>query len=337
MHTAPPFSVSGLREPLIHSDMVRTVFMGSDRFSLPVLDGLVTAGGNLLEAAEVVAVVTQPHRPAGRGRRLQANAVASYAREREIAVLQPERLRDAAALEAFRATQPELVVVASYGQILPRAVLDEPSRGCLNLHPSLLPRYRGPSPIVGPILAGDTSTGTTVMVMVPRMDAGPIVAQEETPITPHETAGELEARLALLSANLLLRVLPDWLAGNCRPTEQDDGGATYTSRTSKMDGLIDWSQSAESIERLVRAYNPWPVAFTTWKGDAVRIHRAQAREGRAHAGSVVELSPQGLVVGTGQGVLVVSQIQLPGGRPLPATDVVRGRPELLSARFAEVE
>jgi methionyl-tRNA formyltransferase len=313
--------------------MVRAVFMGSDLFSLPVLVELATQGPLLPESVHVVAVVTQPDRPAGRGRKLQQGPVKQYALEREILVLQPERLKDANALDAFRATMPDLVVVASYGQILPRTVLDEPTRGCLNLHPSLLPRYRGPSPIAAPILAGDPSTGVTLMLMSSKMDAGPIVAQEETPIDDAETTGELERRLADMSAHLLLRVLPEWLDDRCRPRAQDEAAATYTRRLSKDDARIDWSLSAVELSRAVRAYNPWPIAFTSWEDTTLRVLRARPAEGEGTPGQVIGRSESGIIVATGDGGLAISEIQLPGGRPLPVSEALRGHPELLNARF----
>jgi methionyl-tRNA formyltransferase len=286
---------------------------------------------------DIAAVVTQPDRPGGRGRKLRESPVKAYAQERDIAVLQPARLRAADALEDFRSLESELVVVASYGQILPPAVLDEPRYGCLNLHPSLLPKYRGPSPISASILAGDKSTGTTVMLMNPTMDGGDIVAQEEASIGPEETAGELEARLATVSAELLLRVLPDWLAHRCKPTAQDDSEATFTSRISKADGAVDWLLPAVDLSRRVRAFNPWPVAYTLWKGRQIRILRARAVAGKATPGRVMDLASDGMLVGAGDGVLAITELQLPGGRPLPAETIVRGHPELLGSQFGSAD
>jgi methionyl-tRNA formyltransferase len=313
--------------------MVRAVFMGSDSFSVPVLEALVEQGPQLEPAVEVVAVVTQPDRPAGRGRKQRESAVKTLALERGWQILQPAKIRSESAIQEFSSTAPELLVVASYGQILPDAVLNGPRHGSLNLHPSLLPKYRGPSPIVAPILQGEETTGTTLMLMSSRMDAGPIIAQRSAPIEAEETAGELETRLSLLSAELLLDTLPEWLGGRIEPSDQSEEAATYTNRIEKQDAEIDWSRCAEDLARQVRAFNPWPVAFTWWKGGQLRIFRARVADGAGEPGTVIGEALDGILVGTGKGVLNVLELQLPGGRVLPARDVVRGRRELLEAHF----
>jgi methionyl-tRNA formyltransferase len=313
--------------------MVRAVFMGSDTFSLSVLERLAAAGPGLSTLVEVIGLVTQPDRPAGRGRALRASPIRAFGTQHTIPVLQPSRLRDADALAQFRLLRPELVVVASFGQILPRAVLDEPEHGCLNLHPSLLPKYRGASPISAPILAGDSVTGTTLMSMAARMDAGPILAQRESPIAEAETAGELERRLAAISGDVLVELLPDWLNGRIQPTPQNDDEATYTERVSRADGEIDWSDPAEMIARKVRAYNPWPVASTQWSERRLRLLRAVARSGDGAPGAVLGLDGDTLLIGTGDGVLGVTELQLAGGRPAPPPTILRGHPDLAHAQL----
>jgi methionyl-tRNA formyltransferase len=313
--------------------MVRAVFMGSDSFSLPVLERLVDQGRSLRPSVEVVAVATQPDRPAGRGRKPRQSPVKSFALEHEIDVLEPLRIREETALRDFRSCRPELVVVASYGQILPDSLLREPKNGCLNLHPSLLPKYRGPSPIVGPILEGEEKTGTTLMVMSSRMDAGPIISQRSTQVEAEETAGELGARLSRLSADLLLELLPDWVDGRVKAKDQDEMAATYTSRLTKEDGRLDWKKSAEQLSRQVRAFNPWPVAFTSWNGKLLRVLRARPVAGGGEPGKVVGFREGVLLAGTGNGLLGIVELQLPGGKVLPAATIVRGRPELLAAQL----
>jgi methionyl-tRNA formyltransferase len=308
---------------------VDVVFMGSENFSLPILHSL-----SLDEAdtrTRVVGVVTQPDRPAGRGRKLSQNPVKAYAVGQDIPVLQPERLRDEGSIAAVLDLNPALIVVASYGQIVPRVLLDAPQHGSLNLHPSLLPRYRGASPVAGPILAGDRETGTTLMLMRPKMDAGPILAQETAPIGPQETAGELELRLAQLSARPLASKLKAWIQGEIRPVEQNENEATYTARLEKAEGVIDWEQPATLLVRRVRAFNPWPTAYTFWQGRMLKILRAHVSPGAATPGQVTTHTGEPLTIGTGQDLLAVDELQIAGGRPLPPEEVLRGHPSLACA------
>jgi methionyl-tRNA formyltransferase len=307
--------------------------MGSDEFSLPVLRALVREGKTRPAPVDVVGVVTRPDRPAGRGRRLSQSPPKSFAVERGISVLQPERVRREAALDAVLALGPDLIVVASFGQILPPRLLDSPRYSCLNMHPSLLPLYRGPSPIATPILDGAETTGTTLMLMVPAMDAGPILGQRATPIERDETAGELSARLAALSAGLLLDLLPAWIEGRLERSPQDEARATYTRLVRKEDGEIHWNRPAEELARMVRAYNPWPAAYTDWQGRRVRVLRATAVEGNSSPGVVARSREGALEIGTGRGLLRVTEMQLAGSRPLPAGDVIRGHPGLFGARL----
>lgn len=314
--------------------MIRAVFMGSDEFSLPSLEALVTRGHHLPDAIETVGVVTQPDRPAGRGRKLKPNPVKLAALGHDVPVLQPQRLRAPDALESVLALQPDVIVVASFGQLLPDSILEAPRFKSLNLHPSLLPRWRGPSPVQGTILAGDEQTGTTLMLMSSKMDGGPILDQDTTTVGPDETAGELTARLAEMSANLLMRDLPSWFEGRLVPRTQDDARATYTSRISREDGVIDWRLPAWELARRVRAFNPWPVASTIWEGRILRLLRARSGMGQGEPGRVEGLKDGSLAVGTGQGILLVDQLQLAGGKPLTASEFVRGHPKLLRAKFS---
>lgn len=311
--------------------MVRAVFMGSDSFSVPCLRLLLERGRSLATPVETVGVVTQPDRPAGRGRKLRSNPVKALADEAGVPALTPEKLRQPESLAAVLDLAPELVVVASFGQLLPRALLEAPRWGCINLHPSLLPRHRGPSPVQGAILAGDRQTGVTLMLMAVKMDAGPIVGREVTDVGLDETAGELLGRLARVSAGLLWRELPRWLEGRIVPAPQDEAGATYTTRIHKSDGWVEWHLPAELLARRVRAYNPWPTAFTTWRGKQLRLLRAAGALGGAPPGRVLSLDGPSLMIGTGEGLLRVSTLQIEGGRPLPADAFVRGHHDVLGA------
>jgi len=313
--------------------MVRAVFMGSDSFSLPILEALISDAPHLSQPVELVGVVTQPDRNVGRGRTLSSNAVKLRAAAENLPVLQPERLRDVGAVQLVLALHPDLIVVASFGQILPRALCEAPSYKCLNLHPSLLPRYRGASPISAPILAGDDVTGTTLMQVSMKMDAGPIVGQEAVHLDGTETAGELEACLARKSADLLLRHLPAWLVGQLEPLAQDESAATYTAKLTKHDGLLDWRETADTLARRVRAFNPWPTTYTYLEGRQLRVLRAGVERGAAEPGTVVDLKDGRLLVGTAQRLLAIQEAQLAGGRALDIDRLVRGHPELRSARF----
>lgn len=313
--------------------MARAVFMGSDSFSVPIFDALLRHGPDLRVPVAVAGAVTRPDARAGRGRKLSVSPVKVLADGAGVPVLQPERVRNEDAVADILTLSPDVIVVASYGQILPRRLLDTPPGKCLNLHPSLLPRYRGSSPVAAAILNADRMTGTTLMVVRPRMDAGPILDQEEAGIAANETKGELEQRLAELSADLLLRDLSAWLEGRLEPRPQDDAEATYTSRITKEDGLIDWSLPAEEIGRRVRAFNPWPTAYTYWSGRQLRVLRAGVQATTGAAGRVMGLTDAGLSVGTGEGSLILEVVQLAGGRPLPAAEFVRGHAGVLGAQL----
>jgi len=313
--------------------MFRAVFMGSDTFSLPILEALISGGCRLSQPVQLVGVVTQPDRNVGRGRKLSANAVKLRAVAEGLVVLQPERLREESAVQSVLALRPDLIVVASFGQILPRALCEAPRHKCLNLHPSLLPRYRGASPIAAPILAGDDVTGATLMQVSMKMDAGPIVSQEAVRLDGAETAGELEARLARKSADLLLRDLPAWLEGLLEPLPQDEGAATYTAKLTKHDGLLDWRDPADTLARHVRAFNPWPAAYTYLEGRQLRVLRAGIERGAAELGTVLDLKEGRLLVGTSRGLLAIEEAQFAGGRALDVDRLVHGHPGLRSARF----
>lgn len=303
---------------------MRVVFLGTPAFSVPVLAALLDAG------YEVAGVFTQPDRPAGRGQRPTAPPAKQFAQERGLAVYQPASLRrDAQARQQLAALAPDVIIVAAYGLLVPPEVLGLPPLGCLNVHPSLLPRYRGASPVAAVILNGDPVTGVTIMKLDEGMDTGPIVAQRETPIGPDETADVLTARLFQMGAGLLLEVLPRWGRGEVEARPQDEARATVTQRLQREDGRIDWGQPADRIARQVRAYHPWPGTFTYWRGRLLKVlPPVRAEPGIVAApGQVVALPGGGVGIGAGQGVLAVQQLQMEGRRALGAAEFLLGYPD----------
>lgn len=319
----------------------RVVFMGTPDFAVPSLRAM-------LETQTVVGVFTQPDRPAGRGRRLQASPVKRLAEARGIPVFQPRSLRrEPEAIAALEAMRPEAVAVAAYGLILPEALLAIAPGRVLNVHASLLPRWRGAAPINYAILAGDAETGVTIMQVEAGLDTGPMLARQAIPIPADATAGSLSARLAGIGAELLARTLPEWLAGRIAAEPQDEASASYAPRLERADGRLDWREAAEALERRVRAMDPWPGAFFDWEDHAIKVLAAtvvEAAPGRApsepgaapgaQAARVDPLPPgtAGLdaagrpLVATGRGWLRLDRLQAPGRAPSEGAAFVRGRP-----------
>ena len=308
---------------------LRIVFFGTPEFAVPTLREIRAAGH------DVVAVVTQPDRPRGRGQRPSPEAVKVFAEEHGLRVLQPDRLRDEAFLAAFRALDADIGVVAAYGKILPEALLAIPPRGLLNVHASLLPLYRGAAPVHRAVMAGDTQTGVSIMRIVRELDAGPVLAARSTPIGSTETSESVEARLADAGANLLVEVLADVESGRARETPQDDRLATYAPRLSKGEGLIDWTAPAEAVHNKVRGLHPWPHAFTYLDGSrfllletAVGTPDDTAREQSgtvARPGEIVEVGRDALRVAAGEGTrLLVLRLQPEGRRAMGIRDFLAG-------------
>jgi methionyl-tRNA formyltransferase len=299
----------------------RLIFAGTPDFAVPSLQALLEAGYS------VVAVYTQPDRPAGRGRQLRASPLKTRAQSAGIPVCQPTTLRDPAMQAELAALRPDLLVVAAYGLILPPEVLAIPRLDCINVHASLLPRWRGAAPIHRALMAGDTETGISIMRMEPGLDTGPVFAQATFPIERGMTGGELHDALAMLGALTLRATLPELLAGRLTPEPQDDAFATYAAKLNKNDLELDWTRPALELERQVLAFNPYPVAQTRLEEHVLRIWRAVAEEESVAAppGAVLREGSSGMVVATGSGVLRLTEVQLPGGKPLPVAAFLNAR------------
>jgi methionyl-tRNA formyltransferase len=309
---------------------VNIVFAGTPDFAVPTLRQLIAAG------YPPIAVYTQPDRPAGRGRQPRPSPVKQCAEQAGIAVHQPVTLRDPQAQAALAALAPDLMIVVAYGLILPQAVLDIPRRGCVNVHASLLPHWRGAAPIQRALLAGDAITGVTIMQMEAGLDTGPMLARREHPIGADETAGDLHDRLAELGARLLVDVLPAILAGRVQPQPQDDSAATYAEKLRKDEAPLDWRRPAAELARQVRAFNPWPVAETRLADRTLRIWQAEPLAGSRQSapGEVVAAGRDGIDVATAAGVLRLTRLQAPGGRPLTAAEFLNGHPVRPGDRLA---
>ena len=296
--------------------MTRIVFMGSPDFALPSLRALHT---------EVVGVVTQPDRASGRGRELKSPPVKTLALELNIPVMQPEKLRAPEAMEQLCAWNPELIVVAAFGQILKPDVLNMPQFGCVNVHASLLPRWRGAAPINAAILAGDDETGVTIMQMDVGLDTGPMLAKRSMRLAPGVTAGEAFAELSTLGADLLLATLPDYLAGKIVPQAQPDEGATYAPMLKKEDGRLDFTRPAAEVERRVRAMNPWPGAWFEWKGSPLKVGRGKVVQPGKRVQSGSRLTVEGRpAVMCADDALVLEDVQPAGKRSMPGKAFLSG-------------
>jgi methionyl-tRNA formyltransferase len=297
--------------------------MGSPAFAVPSLRSLADGGNTKGRPFEVVGVVTQPDRPAGRGRELRAPAIKILARELGLPTLQPGKLQMPEVMNQLRLWSPDLIVVAAFGQILRTDLLVLPSHGCINVHASLLPRWRGAAPIPAAILAGDSETGVTIMKMDRGVDTGGILAQRRIPIDELETGGSLSEKLAPLGADLLVSTLPRYLSGELELQPQVDRAATYAPILKKGDGLLDFTRPADELARHVRAHNPRPGAFLEWNGQPFKVHIAHVEAGNARVGQRVILHGQA-AIGTGRGLLVLDGVQPAGKKPMSGQAFLAG-------------
>ncbi|NOS35618.1 MAG: methionyl-tRNA formyltransferase [Deltaproteobacteria bacterium] len=298
----------------------RIVFMGTPDFAVPSLKALIDAGFT------IPAVVTRPDRPKGRGRALSMPPVKEVALKHGIQVLQPERIKDSAFLDTLKTLAPEVIVVVAYGKILPTAILTMPPKGCINLHSSLLPRYRGAAPINWAIIKGERESGVTTMVMDEGMDTGPILLQEVVLIGDDDTAQTLHNRLSDRGAGLLARTVSRVIDETIKPVSQDDSKATYAPMLKKEDGCIAWKSDAGTINNLVRGLFPWPGAYTRWNGKSLKILKGTAKVGDAREapGTVLAVTEEGIDVATGDGIYVIMELQPESKRKMTAAEFIKG-------------
>lgn len=298
------------------AEALKIIFAGTPDFATEALKALLSSNH------QVIAVYTQPDRPAGRGRKLTFSPVKQLALDHQVPVRQPKTLREESAQASLAALNADLMVVVAYGLLLPQAVLDAPRLGCVNIHASLLPRWRGAAPIQRAIMAGDRESGVTIMQMEAGLDTGPILHTLRCPIHAHDNGGDLHDRLSSLGAQALMEVLPELAAGTVNPEHQDDALANYATKLDKQESRIDWHQSAQQIDRQVRAFNPWPVAQADFKGKVMRIWESRVVEAEVEAqpGTVVVAGKDGIDVATGEGLLRIRQLQMPGKRAMAAAD-----------------
>ncbi|WP_196159020.1 methionyl-tRNA formyltransferase [Reinekea sp. G2M2-21] len=303
------------------------VFAGTPDFAAEHLRSLLGS------EHKVIAVYSQPDRPAGRGRKLTASPVKALAQAHDIPVFQPLNFKSDEAVAELQALNADLMVVVAYGLILPQVVLDTPRLGCVNVHASLLPRWRGAAPIHRALLAGDTETGVTIMQMDAGLDTGDMLVTATCPIHQDDTSEKLHDRLIEVGGPALLQALDQLEQGTARPVKQDDSLANYAHKLDKAEGLIDWQLSAQEIDRQVRGLTPWPGAYTQWQGDNVRVHHAQVSEASttAEPGSIVGMSQQGFEVATADGVLLVTTLQLPGKKAMAVADILNARRDQFEA------
>ncbi len=307
------------------SSPLRVVFAGTPEFAAAHLRALLDWQGG-----EVVAVYSQPDRPAGRGKKVAMSPVKELALQHGLPVYQPLSLRNAEAQDELRALRPDIMVVVAYGLILPAAVLQTPRLGCVNVHASILPRWRGAAPIQRAIQAGDSETGVTIMQMDEGLDTGDMLSIVRCDIAADETAGSLHDKLAQLGAPALIATLEQLATDRAQPQKQDDSLTCYAAKIGKEEAALDWQQNAALLDRVIRAFNPTPVAYATLAGERIKIHRARPESNaRAIAGQIISADKSGIVIGCGENsCLRVLDLQLPGGKVLSAGEVLNGRADL---------
>lgn len=303
------------------TDPLRILFAGTPEFAAHILDALLTSPHT------IVGVYTQPDRPAGRGKKLTPSRVKQLALQHDLPIYQPLNFRAEPERQELASLRPDIMIVVAYGLILPQAILDIPRLGCLNVHASLLPRWRGAAPIQRAIEAGDTETGVTIMQMDAGLDTGAMLVKRATPISADDTSATLHDRLATLGADALLEALQQAVTGSLQPELQDETQANYARKLNKDEGRLDWQEAADTLARRVQAFNPWPIAFCQLDGTTVRIWNAQSSSGHSDLlpGTIVSADKTGIAVSCGQGTLRITRLQWPGGKPLAVNDMLNAR------------
>jgi methionyl-tRNA formyltransferase len=293
----------------------KIIFIGTSQFAVPALENLIKNDYN------IISVITAPDKPVGRKQTITPLPVKQTALKYKLPILQPEKISEISSKIATLA--PDLIIVAAYGQLISKSILDIPRLGCLNLHPSLLPKYRGPSPIQTAILNGDKTTGVTIILMDEKIDHGPIISQKEITIASDENYQTLEKKLAETAADFLIEILPRYIQGEIKPQTQDESKASYTKILTRQDGQIDWNKSAQEIERMVRAFYPWPGAWTYFNSQRVKILKAKAIEKK----EIVDAKKE-LILPTGEGFLLIEILQPAGKKPMTGQEFFRGHPKM---------
>lgn len=301
---------------------LKVVFMGTPVFSVPILD-------KLNQEFDLVGVVTQPDRPSGRGQKLIQSAVKDFISSNDIQILQPPDINSPESLDQIKTWNPEIIIVAAFGQILKPEMLTVPKHGCLNVHASLLPRWRGAAPINAAILQGDTTTGVTIMKMAEGLDNGPILSQKSIPINSDVTAGSLSVQLSTLGAALLVETIPPYIKDEIQPTDQDHARATYAGMLKKKDGLLDFNKPADYLARKVRAYSPWPGSYTIWKDQRLIIHQVSSVSVTSPGPGVFTTHEGYPAIGSEDGLLVLESLQLAGKRKIAGDEFLKGASDWL--------
>jgi methionyl-tRNA formyltransferase len=310
---------------------LKILFLGTAEFACPSLEAL------LASPYELLGVITQPDRPRGRGQKLVPSPVKSLALKANLPIYQPEKVREPSFLKVLESLRPDLMAVVAYGQILSAAVLSIPPSGCVNVHGSLLPKYRGAAPIVRAILGGESRTGVTTMFMDPGMDTGPILLTEETEIGEEDTAGTLHDRLSQMGARLLLRTLEGLEASALTPRPQDHSQATYAPKIEKEEARIDWKAPARQLYNLIRGFDPWPGAFTSWAGRVLKLFHPGfgENETRESPGTIVQVSREGLRIATSHGFLLIREVQMENRPRMGVAEFLRGYPLQVGVRLGD--
>ena len=298
---------------------MRIIYMGTPDFAVPALEELIKS------KHEVIAVITQPDKPKGRGKKVQYTPVKEVALENSIEVLQPIKVRESDFVDQLSRYKPDCIIVAAYGQILPKEILEMPTYGCINIHASLLPKLRGAAPIHWAIVDGEEETGITIMQMDEGLDTGDMISKVSTKIDK-KNVGQLHDELSLLGGDLLIKTLEEIEAGTAKKIKQDDSLSTYAKMLNKKTGIVNWTDDAMKIERLIRGLNPWPTAFTTYGEQTLKIWEAEVvnEDSKVSPGTILEVSKEGMKVATGKGMLVIKRLQFPNKKAVTVDEYIRG-------------